>query len=135
MRNSLRVLLKRVFYGGWIVFLGSLVIAVGAGILIHEFTVFFLPLKRDFAVSSASIALVYGATRLEGGADGPLVGYLIDRWGPRVMMLTGASLAGLGFLVLSVVQTFWQFFFVHLLAAVLFAVLYRRSPQRRSLKG
>jgi MFS family permease len=117
MGNSLRVLLKRVFYGWWIVLLGSLSIAVGAGILIHGFTVFFLPLKRDFAVNSASIALVYGATRLEGGADGPLVGYLIDRWGPRVMMLIGATLAGLGFLVLSVVQTFWQFFFVYIFVA------------------
>jgi sugar phosphate permease len=117
MGNSLRFLLKRVFYGWWIVLLGSLGIAVGAGILIHGFTVFFLPLKRDFAVNSASIALVFGATRLEGGADGPLVGYLIDRWGPRVMMLIGATLAGLGFLVLSVVQTFWQFFFVYIFLA------------------
>ena len=91
-----------------------MVLVVGAGILIHGFTVFFLPLKRDFAVSSASISLLYGASRLEGGADGPLIGYLIDRWGPRVMMLIGATLAGVGFLLLSLVQTFWEFFFVYI---------------------
>ncbi len=103
-----------VFYGWWIVLLGALIIAVGAGILIHGFTVFFLPLKRDLAVSSAAISLIYGAARLEGGAEGPLVGYLVDRWGPRAMMLTGALLAGTGFILLSLVQTFWQFFCIYI---------------------
>ena len=114
MENSLRLFLNRVFYGWWIVLLGSLMIVVGGGILIHGFTVFFLPLKRDLAVSSAAISLLYGAARLEGGAEGPLVGYLVDRWGPRAMMLTGAILAGTGFILLSLVQTFWQFFFVYI---------------------
>jgi sugar phosphate permease len=114
MGNSLRVLLNRVFYGWWIVLLGALIIVVGAGILIHGFTVFFLPLKRDLAVSSAAISLLYGAARLEGGAEGPVVGYLVDRWGPRAMMLAGAILAGTGFILLSLVQTFWQFFFIYI---------------------
>ena len=106
--------MNRVFYGWWIVLLGALIIVVGAGILIHGFTVFFLPLKRDLAVSSAAISLLYGAARLEGGAEGPLVGYLVDRWGPRAMMLTGAILAGTGFILLSLVETFWQFFFIYI---------------------
>ncbi len=114
MMLFLRSMVNRVFFGWWVVLLGSIVLVVGAGILIHGLTVFFLPLKRDFAVSSASISLLYGASRLEGGADGPLAGYLIDRWGPRVMMLIGASLAGIGFLFLSLVETFWQFFFVYI---------------------
>jgi MFS family permease len=65
-------------------------------------------------VSSAAISLLYGSARLEGGAEGPLVGYLVDRWGPRVMMLMGAALAGTGFILLSFVQTFWQFFFIYI---------------------
>jgi sugar phosphate permease len=89
-------------------------ITVGAGILIHGFSVFFLPLKRDLAVSSAAISLLYAAARLEGGAEGPLVGFLIDRWGPRKIMLIGVTLAGAGFLLLSLVQSFWQFFLVYI---------------------
>ncbi len=114
MGSSLQSFRNRVFYGWWIVLLGSVIIAVGAGILSHGFTVFFLPLKRDLGVSSAAISLLYGAARLEGGAEGPLVGYLVDRWGPRVMMLMGAALAGVGFILLSFVQTFWQFFFIYI---------------------
>ena len=109
-----RSIWDRVYYGWWIVLLGSLVITVGGGILIHGFSVFFLPLKRDLAVSSAAVSLLYGAARLEGGVEGPLVGYLIDRWGPRKLMFIGIVLAGAGFLLLSLVQTFWQFFFVYI---------------------
>lgn len=105
---------NRVFYGWWLLLLCSLVIAVGSGILYHGFTVFFLPLKRDLAVSSAAISLLYGAARLEGGAEGPLVGYLIDRFGPRVLILVGAALAGVGLILLSTVDSFWSFFFVYI---------------------
>ena len=114
MESSSPPFWNRVFYGWWIVLLGSLIITVGAGILSHGFTVFFLPLKRDLGVSSAAISLLFGAARLEGGVEGPLVGYLVDRWGPRVMMLMGAALAGVGFILLSFVQTFWQFFFIYI---------------------
>jgi len=104
----------RVFYGWWIVLLGSLILAVGAGILSQAFAVFFLPLKRDLAVSSAAISLLYGAARLEGGAEGPLVGYLIDRFGPRVMIIAGATLSGVGLILLSLVHSFFSFFFIYI---------------------
>ncbi|HSR13358.1 MAG TPA: MFS transporter [Thermodesulfobacteriota bacterium] len=112
-KPSLSVL-SRVFYGWWILLLGSVIIAVGSGIFYHGFTIFFLPLKRDLAVSSAAISLLYGAARLEGGAEGPLVGYLIDRLGPRFMMIAGAALAGVGLVLLSFVQSFWAFFFIYI---------------------
>ncbi len=105
---------KKIFYGWYIVLFGSFIIAVGSGILYHGFTVFFLPLKRDLAVSSAAISLVYGAARLEGGVEGPLVGYLIDRFGPRILILIGATLSGLGLILLSTVQSFWSFFFIYI---------------------
>jgi MFS family permease len=104
----------RVFYGWWVVLLGSLILAVGSGILYHGFTVFFLPLKRDLAVSSAAVSLLYGAARLEGGAEGPLVGYLIDRFGPRVLIAGGAILCGLGLILLSTVNSFTGFFIIYI---------------------
>lgn len=108
--NTLR---NRIFYGWWIVILGSLIMAVGQGILYHGFTVFFLPLKRDLAVSAAAISLLYGASRLEGGIEGPIVGPLIDRFGPRTLIIGGATLAGVGFILLSMVHSFTAFFVVY----------------------
>ena len=94
---------------------GSLIMAVGSGIVYYCFTVFFLPLKRDLALSSAAVSLVYGASRLEGGAEGPLVGYLIDRIGPKKMIFIGATLTGVGFLLLSKVNSFLMLLIVYVL--------------------
>lgn len=105
--------MKRMFYGWWIVILGSLINAVGMGILYQSFTIFFLPLKRDLAVSSAAISLLFGAARLEGGIEGPAVGYLISKFGCRTMILAGASMAGVGLILLAATHSFWPFFFIY----------------------
>lgn len=106
--------LSRVFYGWWIVALGSAILAVGSGILYHSFTAFFLPLKRDLGVSSAAISLLFAAARLEGGVEGPIVGSLIDRFGPRWVIIGGATLAGVGLLVVSLAHSFLAVFLIYL---------------------
>jgi sugar phosphate permease len=103
----------RIFYGWWVLSLCALISAVGTGILYHSFTVFFLPLKRDLGVTSAAVSLLYGAARLEGGIEGPVVGYLIDRFGPRKLILFGAGLCGFGLILLSTVNSFWTFFLIY----------------------
>jgi MFS family permease len=105
---------EKIFYGWWILILGSLINGIGGGIIYHSFTVFFLPVKRDLAVTSAAISILYGAARLEGGMDGPIYGYLIDRFGPRRMILLGSSLAGIGFILLSTVHSFLGFFLIYI---------------------
>ena len=101
------------FYGWWILILGAMINGVGLGITYHSFTIFFLPLKRDLGVSSAAISLLYGAARLEGGIEGPFVGYLIDRFGARKLILIGSGLAGIGLILLSTVQDFLTFFLIY----------------------
>jgi MCP family monocarboxylic acid transporter-like MFS transporter 13 len=102
-----------VFYGWWILLLGALINGVGTGIIYHSMSVFFLPLKRDLGVSSTAISLLYGAARLEGGFEGPLVGYLIDRFGARKLILIGTTLTGLGLILLTTVESFFTFFLVY----------------------
>ena len=104
---------SRIFYGWWILLLGAVINGIGSGIAYHGFTVFFLPLKRDLGVSSAAISLLYGAARLEGGFEGPVVGYLIDRFGFRKMIIIGSALAGLGLIFLSRVESFFTFFLIY----------------------
>lgn len=78
---------------------------------------FFLPIAREFDTTRASISWAFSAIRLEGGLTGPLEGFLIDRFGPRRMMLVGWVIFGFGFLFLSVVQSLPQFFAAFLIAA------------------
>ncbi len=112
--KGIRSAASRMFYGWWILILGALITGIGSGIMYQSFTVFFLPLKRDLAVSSAAISILYGAARLEGGVDGILYGYLIDRFGSRTMILIGASLAGCGLILLSTVHSYFAFFLIYI---------------------
>lgn len=93
--------------------MGAVINGVGTGIIYHSMSVFFLPLKRDLGVSSAAISLLYGAARLEGGFEGPLVGYLINRFGSRNIIIIGSALTGVGLILLSTVHTFLTFFLVY----------------------
>jgi len=111
-KNRIR---NRIFFGWWILAVGALINGVGVGIVYQGFTVFFLPLKRELALSSAAVSLVYGASRLEGGIEGPIIGYLIDKFGPRRLIFFGSTLSGIGFFLFSRIESFPTFFIVYVL--------------------
>ena len=95
------------YYGYWVLAAGSLILAIGYSFLWYGFTVFFLPLSRDLGVSRTAISLLYGMGRIEAGVQGPVVGRLIDRFGPRWIIFTGGALTGIGFILLSWAQSYW----------------------------
>ena len=78
------------------------------------FSVYFLPLTRDLGLSRTEISLAFSLRTLEGGFHAPLVGYLIDRLGPRFMMRVGCVLTGLGFILLAFCTDYLSFMVVFL---------------------
>ena len=66
-------------------------------------------------MSRAAISLLFGAAQFEGGVFGPIIGYLIDRFGPRALILIGTSLAGIGLILVSTVHSFLAFFIIYIL--------------------
>src|SRR5215510_7059485 len=91
----------RLFYGWWIVIIGCIQDAVKGGTFNTGFTLYFLPILSELNLSRAATSLPFSLAKLEAALEGPLVGHLIDRFGVRVMLVTGTLLAGLGFLLLS----------------------------------
>ncbi len=55
-----------------------------------------------------------GVSRLEGALLGPVEGYMVDRYGPRKLMLLGAILVGTAFLLMSRMQSLLMFYLVFL---------------------
>ena len=80
--------------------------AVSTGFAWLGFTVFFLPIGRDLQLSRALVSLLFSGARLERGVQGPVSGWLIDRFGPRPNILIGCCLAGLGFILMARAQSF-----------------------------
>ncbi|MDP2952694.1 MAG: MFS transporter [Chloroflexota bacterium] len=107
--------LRGVFPGWWVLAAGSVIQSVGNGLLWFGSTVFFLPVLQDMGVSRAVLSLVFAARSLEGGLEGPLVGWLIDRFGPRWLVLAGVSIAGLGLILLALAPSFVVFVFIYVM--------------------
>ena len=103
-----------IFYGWWIAAAAAIMNAFSSGLYSTGFTVYFLPLARDLHLSRTATSFVFGFSRLEGGVQGLLTGYCIDRWGPRIMMVIGAVLASIGFLLLPLARSYALFLLIYI---------------------
>ena len=81
---------------------------------VYGFSAFFIPWRNQFNWSRGSLGAIVGLSRLEGGLVAPISGYLIDRYGPRRMMLFGLTLMGIGFIALRWVSSLTMLYVVFL---------------------
>jgi MFS family permease len=114
MLDSLKQRRSRLFYGWWMVFAAAAMQFLAGGFYGVGFSVYFLPISQDLGLSRTAMSLAFSLRSLEGGLDAPLVGYLVDRFGPRFMMLAGGMLTGTGFIVLSFTNDYLSFMLVFL---------------------
>ena len=109
---------RRVFYGWWIVAAGIVSTGVNSGLFIHGFQFYFEPMRRQFGWSRTLLSGAYSLSRVESGFLGPIEGYLIQRFGTRVVMAVGFAVFGLGFILLSRVNSVLTFYAAFLLLAM-----------------
>ncbi len=91
----------KVFYGWWVVVAAALMQWYGAGVWFYGFSVVFKAILGEYGWARAVTAGAFSLARLEGGIQGPIVGWLIDRAGPRKLAFLGATIAGLGYILLA----------------------------------
>jgi len=111
-RRSLSQSPGRVFYGWWIVAIGCVQDAVKGGLFNTGFTLYFLPVLTELNLSRAATSLPFSLSRLEAALGAPLVGYLIDRFDVRMMLVSGTLLAGVGLILLSLTHSYLLFLLV-----------------------
>jgi len=87
---------------------------LGGGLHQYGFTVFFLPVTQDLGLTRAATSLAFSLARAEGSLAAPIVGYFIDRFGPKPIMLTAALMAGIGYILFSWVNSYTTFLIVYL---------------------
>ena len=106
--------LSGLYYGWRMVGAASALRVLGAGLHSFGFTVFFLPLSQDLNINRTATSLAFSLARAEGAVEGPIVGHLLDRYGPKPIMVTAALLMGAGYLILSQVDSYASFLIVYL---------------------
>lgn len=100
----------RVFYGWYM--LGAMMgihwyVSVA---FVYGFGVLFVPILETFGWSRAVGSLTALFFQPVGGAVGPFAGMAVDRYGARRVAIVGMTLAGLGIMSLSWMQSLWMLF-------------------------
>jgi len=89
------------FYGWKLVGLTLLITALAGGPVWNGVGVWVKALEMHFGWSRTQLTGAFSLAQLEGSLIGPLMGYLIDKIGPRRMVFIGFSITGLGFILFS----------------------------------
>jgi MFS family permease len=84
-------------------------LAIASG-LYFSFPVFFVALVEEFGWSRGATALAFSISSIVQGVLSPAVGILVDRLGPRRVMLAGACLLGGACMLSSRVSSLWSLY-------------------------
>ncbi|NQW17165.1 MAG: MFS transporter [Chloroflexi bacterium] len=102
------------FYGWWILAAGAVTNGIGGSVHWQGFTVMFLPVAESLGLSRAQTALAFSLSRAENGIMGPFTGWLVDKFGPRPLMIGGTILVGVGYILLSRTTSYRDFVLVYI---------------------
>lgn len=110
-------MIKRIFYGWWIVLACFLIGLCVGGVVFFGVTAFFEPIREEFGWSYTQISFAASLRGLEMGIFAPLAGFLVDRFGSRKLIFYGVITVGSGLILLSQTQSLVMFYESFLLIA------------------
>lgn len=109
---------KRLFYG-WIMVLAAMVNQmIQSGIGGQGFGTFILPLQAEFGWSKSALSGARSLTQIESGLLDPLQGFLVDRLGPRIMVVSGMIVFGAGLIMLGYIHSLMAYFLAFVVIAI-----------------
>jgi sugar phosphate permease len=98
------------FYGWWIAASAAALRFLSGGFFYYGFSVFFNPIRDTFGWSAADTSVAFTLRGFETGLFSPVVGAMADRIAPRKMMVAGWAIIGMGFILMSRINSLWAFY-------------------------
>lgn len=98
------------FFYGYVVVVVSLFISLLMVGTYHSFGIFFKPLSAELGWTRTAIAGARSIAQLLYGFLGIIAGRLTDKFGPRVVLIGCGLFLGLGYLLMSEVNSIWQLY-------------------------
>ncbi len=101
-------------YPGWWVIGACCFLALFPGaIFSYGFPVFYIPIRDELMLTDTQVSLIFALSRGEAGVGGPLVGWMVDRFDSRPIVLIFGVMAGVGLIILAGVDGYWVFVLVY----------------------
>jgi MFS transporter, OFA family, oxalate/formate antiporter len=108
----------KIFYGWRVVFAGGALQFLQSLLLNQAFGVYVAVLVEDRGWSKTSISGAAALKSVEVAALGPVLGWLVDRFGAQWIVRVGIVLFGIGFMLLSQIETLVQFYCAFVIVAL-----------------
>ena len=112
---------EKPFYGWWIVLAGTVILFVSSGIGFYGHAVILDPLRALHGWSKATLSSAVTLYFFTAGIMGLIIGRQIDKYGPKWVLITGSVIIGMGFLLLSLINSVWQLYAIYFLMALGFS--------------
>ncbi len=111
-------MLKKIYYGWWIVLAAFWTLFICAGIGFSTLAVFLKFIDAEMHWGRGVISTAGALAALAAGFTAPLVGYIIDRYGPRAAMIPGVVVLSASFFLLREVVSPRQLYLLYLVANI-----------------
>lgn len=110
--------MKRIFYGWWMVAAGTGIQFLQSVFLMQSFGAYVAVLRDDRGWSKTALSGVAALQQMEAALLGPIMGWFIDRIGPRNVIRTGIVTMGIGFMMLAFTDSLLSFYCVFFVIAI-----------------
>jgi sugar phosphate permease len=108
----------KLFYGWRISFAGAAIQFLHSALLVQAFGAYVALLSEEKGWSKTALSGAAALQSIEGALLGPILGWLVDRVGPRAMVQVGVVLLSIGYFALSSVSTLADFYGAVLVIAI-----------------
>ncbi|MFH0769286.1 MAG: MFS transporter [Chloroflexota bacterium] len=102
----------KVFFGWWTVVTCGILALWGHGYHAYGFSALFKPIATELGFSRAATSIPASIGRLEGGFEGPLSGWITDRFGPKWIIFSGVLIISLSLILMNFIHSLWAFYIV-----------------------
>ena len=107
------------FFYGWVIVAAAFVGAfAGGGLQSFTFSVFMKPMSESLGWTRVTLTGALTVRTYAGAVLAPVFGVLVDKHGPRYLMVFAAIVGGVAAVLISRVQEIWQFYVIFALVGL-----------------
>ncbi len=103
---------RKIFFGWWLAIAAGILCLWGYAYQAYGISALFKPMSEELHFTRTATSVAASIGRFEGGWTAPVVGYLADRYGPRMLVFGGIFATGLGLALMYEIHSLWAYYVV-----------------------